>query len=484
MLSRLWVANFFIVKYRFLWYNYLAMKNKTHLYVSIKNVLTWIMVLCMASSVVTRILFVGMKGADLWSQVLLPTAAAVIYALIITITGKERFYKSALPVWLMSIYYCFRFAGFSFGTHHIMIVSLYVIAMLFIAVLYTQITAGKAGLIWLLVPVMLIPACAVAYLDRSISAIPDAFMSAGVSLTMMAVKIHPLGEYHPTWGDRIDGRRVRTLPPMAQISPYFMVQRNESSNYITIPIEITPVERYIRQKRREGLTNFGITHVLLVCYCRAIAKFPAVNRFLAGQRVYSRGNDIQFCMIAKKEMSTDSPDSSIKLHLTPYATAEDVYNQLNTAVEKIKNTPLNSDFDKTAAAFSLIPGVLLKFVIWLLKLLDYFGMLPKFLMEVSPFHGSVFFTSMGSLGIPPIYHHLYNFGNLPVFCAFGAKRKELEIQEDGSVVQRKYVDLTAVTDERICDGFYYAAFMKHFTRLLRHPEQFDSPPDEVVADVD
>ena len=460
------------------------MKNKTHLYVSIKNVLTWLMVLCMASSAVTRILFVGMKGADLWSQILLPITAAILYALITVISGKERFYKSAIAFWLICIYYCFRFAGFSFGNYHTMIVVLYVVAMVFIAIMYTQITAGKAGLVWLLIPMAAFPAAAVSYLDRSYSAIPDVLMSLGVVVTLLAVKVHPMGEYHPTWGDRVDGRRVRNLPAMAQISPYFMVHRNESSNLISIPIEISAVERYIRQKRKEGLANFGITHVLLTCYCRAIAKFPAVNRFLAGQRVYSRGDDIQFCMVIKKEMTTDAPDSSIKLHLKPTDTAEDVYNKLNDAVEKVKSTPLNSDFDITAAAFSLVPGVLLKFVIWLLKLLDYFGLLPKFLLEVSPFHGSVFFTSMGSLGIPPIYHHLYDFGNLPVFCAFGAKRKELEVQEDGSIIQRKYVDLTAVTDERICDGFYYAAFMKYFTRLLRRPEQFDSPPEEVVADID
>ena len=460
------------------------MKNKTHLYVSIKNVLTWLMVLCMVSSAVTRILFVGMKGADLWSQILLPITAAVLYALITVISGKERFFKSAIAYWLISIYYCFRFAGFSFGNYHTMIVVLYVVAMLFIAVMYTQITGGKANMVWLLLPMVAFPAVAVAYLDRSYSAIPDVLMSLGVVVTLLAVKVHPLGEYHPRWGDRIDGRRVRTLPAMAQVSPYFMVHRNEASNLVSVPIEISAVERYIRQKRKEGLANFGITHVLLACYCRGIAKFPAVNRFLAGQRVYSRGNDIQFCMVIKKEMTTDAPDSSIKLHLTPYDTAEDVYNKLNEAVEKVKNSPLDSDFDNTAAAFSLIPGVVLKFAIWLLKLLDYFGLLPKFLLEVSPFHGSVFFTSMGSLGIPPIYHHLYDFGNLPVFCAFGAKRKEIQVQEDGSIIQRKYVDLNVVTDERICDGFYYAAFMKYFTRLLRHPEQFDVPPEEVVPDID
>ena len=111
-------------------------------------------------------------------------------------------------------------------------------------------------------------------------------------------------------------------------------------------------------------------------------------------------------------------------------------------------------------------------------------MLPKFLLELSPFHGSVFFTSMGSLGIPPIYHHLYDFGNLPVFCSFGCKRRALEVQEDGSVVPRKFVDFNVSMDERIVDGFYYATFFKHFRRVIRHPEQLDLPPEEVVQDID
>ena len=112
------------------------------------------------------------------------------------------------------------------------------------------------------------------------------------------------------------------------------------------------------------------------------------------------------------------------------------------------------------------------------------GLLPKFLLEVSPFHGSIFFTSMGSLGIPPIVHHLYDFGNLPVFCAFGCKYRKNEIDLDGNLVQRKYVDFTVNTDERICDGFYFATALKHMKKYLQHPERLDEPLDEVVKDVD
>ena len=263
------------------------------------------------------------------------------------------------------------------------------------------------------------------------------------------------------------------------------MERNTCSNLFAESFEITHIDRYIRQKRREGLTDFGITHVLLAAYVRGVAKYPQLNRFISGQKVFSRGNDIQYCMVVKKEMTVESPDTSIKVHLTPRDTAKDVYEKLNAAIESVKATQeLDSNLDGMIMALNLIPGVFLKFTVWFLKLLDYFGLLPKFLLELSPFHGSLFFTSMGSLGIKPIYHHLYDFGNLPVFGAFGMKRRANEVLEDGTVVQKKYIDCKFVLDERIVDGYYYATFFKYFRRLLAHPEVLDNPPEEVVRDID
>jgi len=473
------------------------MKNRTNYFVSRKNVLTWLMALCMLASAVTRIVFVGMmKGPDIavsmWSQIVLPIVACLLYALIVLFNGKEQFYKSAIPLWLICIYYCFVFAGFDFGRFNTMIIALYAIAMLFIAVLYTQITSGKVAAPWLLVPAMGFPLAAQLYLMRTILLsrdytflLPDILMIAGIVVTVFAIRIHTDGEYHPTWGDRSDGRKIRTLAPMAQITAFFQVERNTCSNLFEEAFEITHVERYIRQKRREGLTDFGLTHVLLAAYVRGLCKYPQLNRFISGQKVFSRGEDIQYCMVVKKEMTIDSPDTSIKVHLSRKDTAKDVYEKLNAAVDSVKSTQeLDSSLDGLIGLLNLIPSIVLKFVVWLLKLLDYFGLLPKFLLELSPFHGSLFFTSMGSLGIPPIYHHLYDFGNLPVFGAFGCKRRALEVTEDGSVVQKKYLDVKFVLDERIVDGYYYAAFFKHYRAILRHPEILDNPPEELVADID
>ena len=66
------------------------MERKPHFYVSVKNFFTWVMVLCMVGSVVTRFIFPGEKGIGVWDQIVLPVAACVLFALITVFNGKER----------------------------------------------------------------------------------------------------------------------------------------------------------------------------------------------------------------------------------------------------------------------------------------------------------------------------------------------------------------------------------------------------------
>ncbi len=467
------------------------MEKRKHFYVSRKNALTWLMALCLTASAVARIVFACMKGTDesehVWSQVVLPVAATLLFVLIALINGKERFYKTAIPVWIMAAFYAIRPHDFIESK---LMTALFIICLLFFCVIYTNITSGKFPHVWLLFPMSVVPLGFMVYFSRNAPLaqqwvlLPDFLVFVGLMLLSLGIRIHPAGEYHPTWGDRPDGRRIRGLAPMDIVGPYFMVNRSGAMNYYSDAIEITPIERYIRQKRKEGMTSFGINHVLLAGYVRTLCKYPKLNRFFAGQKVYSRGDDVIYCMTVKKDMTLESADTVIKVHLNRTDTAADIYNKFNAALEEAKQEIEDTSFDSVANAFTLIPSVVLKFTVWLLKLLDYFGLVPKLLLEVSPFHGSLYFTSMGSLGIPPVYHHLYDFGNLPIFGAFGCKRRALEMQEDGTLVQRKFVDVKFTLDERIVDGYYYATFFKAYKRLLRNPEQLDEAPTEIKFDID
>ena len=286
------------------------------------------------------------------------------------------------------------------------------------------------------------------------------------------------------FGDRSDGYRLRSLQPMSKVSPYIMPNRSGASVYFHESIEITEAENYIRKKRNQGLKNFGFMHLLLAAYVRVISQRPQANRFLSGQRVYSHGDDIVVNLTIKREMTLEAEETIVKMHFTPTDTADDIYYKLQKLIEENKEVNPDSNFDNTAKIFNYIPGLVLKFAIWFLKLLDYFGLLPKKLIEVSPFHGSMFITSMGSLGVPPVFHHLYDFGNIPVFLSFGAKYKKTELKPDGTPVQKKYIDYNIVCDERICDGFYLASSFKLFKTYFRNPHILDEKPATVAHDVD
>jgi len=132
----------------------------------------------------------------------------------------------------------------------------------------------------------------------------------------------------------------------------------------------------------------------------------------------------------------------------------------------------------------LAPGFLVRFLVWFLRALDFHGKLPKAIHRASPFHTSVFVTDLGSLGIRPIYHHLYEFGTTSLFIAFGVKERVHTVDREGRPVVHRFVGIKVVNDERICDGHYYARAFKLMSALFHDPAALEVPPEAVVQDVD
>ena len=290
------------------------------------------------------------------------------------------------------------------------------------------------------------------------------------------------------FGDRKDGRLVRTLYPMNKFMPYIMRTRNDACNQFSDSIDMTETDPYIRSKIKQGMVHFSFLHVFLAAYVRTVAKRPEVNRFVSGNRIYA-ANQIAVNMTIKTTMSADSPDTCIKVYFEPTDTIDQVYEKFNNAVQAVKDaseqkSDEESGFDKAARILASLPRFILLPVVSLLTFLDNNRMLPMALIKVSPFHGSLFVTSMGSLGIRPIYHHLYNFGNLPVFVSYGNKRMELTLDDEGNVHKKRMIDLKVVTDERICDGYLYASAFKTIRSFLEHPRVLEQAPDMVREDID
>ncbi len=464
------------------------MEKRVSLYVSRKHPALWLAGFLMLASVAARIaLYSQSENVALWRQILWPGTAVALFVLMAFTSGEEMLYRTAVPVWMMGI--CGLWQLWPVLGDRPLLLTLVGIVLLFFCGSYTSVLSGRHKP-WLLLPLYLLALGIMGYLHWQIvlrggcavQLLPGYLLIAGFLAMLAALKIHTDGKYHPTWKDRSDGRYIRSCPAIEQITPFIMPDRCGANILFDEAVEITELDRYVRAKRREDMSSFGMTHAIGAAYVRTVARYPALNRFVAGQRIYSRGEDIAVCMTVKKEMTLQAPDTVIKVHFHPSDTARDVYDKFNAAVTAAKDEMENSNVDSVAGILTATPRMVLKFVVWLVRWLDYFGLAPRFLLELSPFHGSVYFTSMGSLGIRPVYHHLYDFGTVPAFCSFGRKRRAEEI-EAGIIVERKYMDLRFNLDERICDGFYYASVIKYFLRLLAHPEVLDLPPETVERDI-
>lgn len=291
-----------------------------------------------------------------------------------------------------------------------------------------------------------------------------------------------MSTYKRRFGDRKEGRLLRSLPAFSKFIPYIMPTRNDASNLYDESFEVSEVDRRLRQLRVQGYKGIGILHFIIAAYIRGVSMLPGINRFVVGRRIYAR-DDISIVMTVKRSLSVDATETTIKVHFEPADTIFDVYRKMNEKIDEIKASDGNNNTEEVAEAFCRAPRFLLRFALAIARMLDYFGWLPESLTEASPFHGSMIITDLGSLRIGPVFHHIYNFGTLPVFIAFGAKRHAYELDRHGNMVDRKYVDCKFVMDERTVDGHYYAQFLQAVRYLFQHPEVVETPPSRVIDDI-
>lgn len=291
-----------------------------------------------------------------------------------------------------------------------------------------------------------------------------------------------MSRYKRRFGDRKEGRLLRSLPAFAKFVPFIMPTRNDACNQYEESFEVSEVDRRLRKLRVDGYKGIGILHFIIAAYIRGVSMLPGMNRFVVGRRIYARDN-IEVVMTVKRSLAIDATETTIKVVFEPTDTILDVYRKMSEKIDEIKTVEGNNNTEDVAEAFCKAPRFLLRFALTIVRILDYFGLLPQSLLDASPFHGSMIITDLGSLRIGPIYHHIYNFGTLPVFISFGAKRHAYELDRHGNMVDRKYVDCKFVMDERTVDGHYYAQFLQAFRYICQHPEIVETPPSKVVEDV-
>lgn len=283
----------------------------------------------------------------------------------------------------------------------------------------------------------------------------------------------------PNEGDpmRKDGRLIKTMDPMYQVAMHIMAKRNDALNMIEIDIPMEPIQKYLNEKRKQGHALSHLT-VVLATYVRAIAEFPELNRFVVNKRLYAR-NEITVGMVVLKPGEHDGTMN--KMFFKPTDTIFDVQKTLDDYVEQNRRTGETNSTDKMISALLSIPG-LCRIGVPLFKLADRWGLLPKSVIDLSPFHCSMTITNLGSIRTNFIYHHVYNFGTTTSVMAMG-NAKEVPVRKGETVEFVRCTPIGVVMDERVCSGSYYASAFRYMEKFFKNPALLEVPPETVKEDI-
>ena len=278
---------------------------------------------------------------------------------------------------------------------------------------------------------------------------------------------------------RADGKRLKNFDPMYTVAAHVMNKRIDAMNMVTLDIPYDPVQNYINEKRKQG-KNISHMAVLVSAYLRTVTEFPLLNRFIVNCKPYAR-NELSIAMVVMKAGELDHGTMS-KMYFEPTDTIFDVNEKINTYIDENRNAPENNGTEKFIKILLSIPGIL-RIGVGFFKLLDKYGLLPKKIIDISPFHNSLAISNLASIRTNHIYHHCYNFGTTSVFITMGNSR-EIPKRHGNEIVFEKCMPLGVVMDERICSGGYFAMAFRKMSKYMKNPALLELPPEVINEDPD
>lgn len=271
---------------------------------------------------------------------------------------------------------------------------------------------------------------------------------------------------------RSDGKRVKNLPAIQAAIPFIMPRRYDAQNFITQYAEMEPLKKYMQEKRREGV-RVSYMALILAAYFKAAQKNPYINRFVMGSRIYQRNHFCVSFVILKKRADGTPDETTIKVYFEDGDDVLSINRKIEEAVAKNRVATHNNNTDKFANFMLSLP-ILPHVVMALARGLDRLGLLPRFIIDLSPFHTSLFITNLASINTRAIYHHCYEFGTTGVFVSMGKP----EPDHINGEFEKRVIPLAVVMDERICTGHDYASFFVDMQRYLRNPSLMEDKTSE------
>jgi len=279
---------------------------------------------------------------------------------------------------------------------------------------------------------------------------------------------------------RSDGRPINSAKPFVKLVPYIMDRRSDAQIFVKETVCTDIIDEYLHEKRRQGY-KLSYMHLFIAIYVRVLAERPQLNRFVMNNRLYSR-NGIHISMVVKPALDDESQETTVKFAFTGHENLFEIAGIIDKKISELSGSASQAEMDKIASKILAMPGPLKNILVAVLKSMDWHNVLPQSIIEVSPFHTSLFFSYLKSIKMDYVYHHLYDFGTTGIFAALG-KIKRMPVEEEDTVVIKNCCEIGYTFDERICDGLYLVNSLKHAQKYMREPHLLETGLKEITQDI-
>ncbi|MBQ8082256.1 MAG: 2-oxo acid dehydrogenase subunit E2 [Clostridia bacterium] len=283
------------------------------------------------------------------------------------------------------------------------------------------------------------------------------------------------------FGRRSDGWLIKQIDPINAVVPYIMPQRVDSQVMMNFEIDYTKLMRYVAEKKAEG-HDIRFMDVIIAAYVRSIAELPELNRFVVNKRTYARKTvSVSFAVLRSNgDNVADVDENTTKCYFDPRDTIFDVSRRVTETIEQARKPDADNPTMKVAE--KLLTPMVMRPAVALLMWMDKHGAMPRFVIDASPFHTGLFLTNNGSVGLPAVNHHIYNFGTTSMFWSMGTIKRKVEIDKDGKPVRARYLPIGVTIDERVAAGRVFGMMIRNAMRYFNDPALLETPIETVLKD--
>ena len=276
--------------------------------------------------------------------------------------------------------------------------------------------------------------------------------------------------------DRKDGIRVR-ISGFDKFLYLLKPRRSEAEVYISKKIDVSDLVKYMEKKKKdnEEITYF---HLFSTAVAKLVYNKPYLNRFIMGSNKYER-NEVTLSFVAKTKFEDDAKELLKVIKIEDDDNVDTISKKIFGSVRKIRSNEI-SHTDDFVNSLGKLPGMVMSIIVWFVKKLDRFDLLPKSLTENSIYHSSVLISNLGSIHCDGIYHNLTNFGTNSILLTIGEIKEEACVI-DGKIDKIYICDFGITLDERIADGVYFAKSLNLLEYILNNPSMLEDRASDKIS---